>query len=495
MKPSLTTFVPLPPASSSSQNPPAPLFFGSSNLQNKSTISAIDDMFEIFFEDGVFDDVNVLNPDMSLTFGDPSPPPKSSSKPPPTVATVSAAHDSGRGTRFPAPPSSHYTEDDDEYGDDLDDRDDFERGKNTKGDGDIDKNERRYVFQENSPTHSLFRERNREHAKRSRVRKKMVQESLQQSVNLLQEENEQLRLAISKHLGVDALPQTDNRLTAPSPSPSLTHSNGTMNSVPHSLSQSTSSSHYNLVKALQTAQQNFTITDPSLPDNPIIYASHGFLALTGYALDQVLGRNCRFLQGSRTDPRAVEVIRNGLRNGMDTTTVILNYRSDGTPFWNQLFIGPLKDSNGNVVNYLGVQCKVSEMYAEAFLKTPNASTISVANINTIYSAIMDPSAGSSSFFLPSGMTTSLSSGSGSDDHLLQFEATDPTLSTLPLSDDFMKSTSSYLDMFLNSPASHPVTDGIVSDPSTFPLPSSAPPLPSENQRPQNSAKRSHPDTT
>ena len=53
---------------------------------------------------------------------------------------------------------------------------------------------------------------------------------------------------------------------------------------------------YSLVKALQTAQQNFVITDPSLPDNPIVFASAGFLVLTGYSLDQVLGRNCRFLQ-------------------------------------------------------------------------------------------------------------------------------------------------------------------------------------------------------
>jgi PAS domain S-box-containing protein len=328
----------------------------------------------------------------------------------------------------------------------------------------------------------------------------MVQESLQQSVNLLQEENQNLRLAIAKYLGEDVLPPTSNDKRVTSPSPSLGSNNslggtGSAASVAHPLSETASTLHYNIVKALQTAQQNFTITDPSLPDNPIIYASHGFLALTGYSLDQVLGRNCRFLQGSQTDPRAVEVIRNGLRNGMDTTTVLLNYRSDGTPFWNQLFIGPLKDSNGNVVNYLGVQCKVSEMYAEAFLKTPTASTISVANINTIYASIMNPSAGSSSLFLPSGMTTSLPSTSLSRDSLSQFPSTDPTLA---VGDDF--------DMFLSGfPSNSGADDGrtTVSDESIKDSDKKSPPsalfAPSrdseQSQRPKRATKRSHPDPT
>ena len=125
---------------------------------------------------------------------------------------------------------------------------------------------------------------------------------------------------------------------------------------------------YSLVKALQTAQQNFVITDPALPDNPIVYASQGFLNLTGYTLDQVLGRNCRFLQGPDTHPRAVARIRNGIEKGEDTTTVILNYRADQTTFWNQFFIAALRDGDGVIVNYLGVQCKVSDDYAMAFIR-------------------------------------------------------------------------------------------------------------------------------
>ena len=98
----------------------------------------------------------------------------------------------------------------------------------------------------------------------------------------------------------------------------------------------------------------------------IVFASQGFLALTGYTLQQVLGRNCRFLQGPETDPMAVDTIRKGIEKGEDTTVCLLNYRADGTPFWNQCFVAALRETDGTVVSYLGVQCKVSEEYAKAF---------------------------------------------------------------------------------------------------------------------------------
>jgi PAS domain S-box-containing protein len=120
---------------------------------------------------------------------------------------------------------------------------------------------------------------------------------------------------------------------------------------------------FSFIKALQTAQQNFVVTDPSLPDNPIVYATQGFLNLTGYTLDQVLGRNCRFLQGPETDPKAVEKIRRSIEEGTDMSVCLLNYRVDGTTFWNQFFIAALRDASGNITNYVGVQCKVSDQYA------------------------------------------------------------------------------------------------------------------------------------
>jgi len=209
------------------------------------------------------------------------------------------------------------------------------------------------------------RERNREHAKRSRVRKKFLLESLQHSVRALEDENEKLRLAIKEHLKEDA-EELLSRCTVNGPS--LIAAN------PKEATRTLDDPDYSLVKALQTAQQNFVISDPSIPDNPIVYASQGFLNLTGYSLDEVLGRNCRFLQGPDTDPKSVDRIRKGIEKGEDCTVVLLNYRKDGVTFWNQFFIAALRDGEGNVVNYLGVQCKVSEEYAVAFVKNEMEET-------------------------------------------------------------------------------------------------------------------------
>ena len=201
------------------------------------------------------------------------------------------------------------------------------------------------------------RERNREHAKRSRVRKKFLLESLQQSVNALQFENDKLRGAIRDKLGdrADALLQQAGSTTGKS----------LIARDPAQATRVLDDPDYSLVKALQTAQQNFVITDPSLPDNPIVFASQGFLTLTGYALESVLGRNCRFLQGPRTDPRAVAKIRKAVEEGYDTSVCLLNYRIDGSTFYNQFFVAPLRDGAGTVVNYVGVQCQVTEQYAAA----------------------------------------------------------------------------------------------------------------------------------
>lgn len=197
------------------------------------------------------------------------------------------------------------------------------------------------------------------------MRKKFLVESLQHSVRSLEEENEKLRKAIREHLKDEA----DQLLTQCSNNgPSIIASDST------SATRTLDDPDYSLVKALQTAQQNFVISDPAIPDNPIVYASQGFLTLTGYSLEEVLGRNCRFLQGPGTDPLAVQKIRKGLEKGEDTTIVLLNYRKDGSTFWNQLFIAALRDGDSNIVNFLGVQCRVSEEYARAFLKNAEEAT-------------------------------------------------------------------------------------------------------------------------
>ena len=92
------------------------------------------------------------------------------------------------------------------------------------------------------------------------------------------------------------------------------------------------------MQTLQCAQRSFIITDPGLPDNPITFASPGFLELTKYSLDDVIGRNCRFMQGPRTDPAQLGVLRKGIIEGKDTSVTLMNYKKDGTVFWNQIFV-------------------------------------------------------------------------------------------------------------------------------------------------------------
>lgn len=115
---------------------------------------------------------------------------------------------------------------------------------------------------------------------------------------------------------------------------------------------------YGLMAAIQAAQRSFCLTDPSLPDNPIVFASKGFLELSGYSLGEVLGRNCRFMQGPSTDQSQVDVLRKGILAGVDTSICLLNYKADGTPFYNQIFVAALRDSSKKIINYVGVQVEV-----------------------------------------------------------------------------------------------------------------------------------------
>ena len=115
---------------------------------------------------------------------------------------------------------------------------------------------------------------------------------------------------------------------------------------------------YKLLKALKSGMQNFVITDPRLPDNPIVYASQGFLDITGYTLEQVLGRNCRFIQGPDTDVNEVAKVRKAIKEGVEVSVCLLNYKIDGSSFWNQVHIAPLRNHHGEIVNFVGVQCEV-----------------------------------------------------------------------------------------------------------------------------------------
>lgn len=112
-------------------------------------------------------------------------------------------------------------------------------------------------------------------------------------------------------------------------------------------------------RALAATFEGITIADASLPDNPLIYANAGFERLTGYPVSEVLGRNCRFLQGPGTDPEAAAALRDAIREKRAVTVQLLNYRKDGAPFWNRLSITPVLDGSGAVTHFIGVQSDVT----------------------------------------------------------------------------------------------------------------------------------------
>ncbi|CAD0324104.1 Blue-light-activated protein [Xanthomonas hortorum pv. taraxaci] len=101
-----------------------------------------------------------------------------------------------------------------------------------------------------------------------------------------------------------------------------------------------------------------TVTDPHLLDNPIVFANRAFLEMTGYSSEEVIGHNCRFLQGPDTDPANVNEVRDSIANRRAFATEVLNYRKDGSPFWNALFVSPVFDDKGELVYFFGSQLDV-----------------------------------------------------------------------------------------------------------------------------------------
>jgi diguanylate cyclase (GGDEF)-like protein/PAS domain S-box-containing protein len=113
-------------------------------------------------------------------------------------------------------------------------------------------------------------------------------------------------------------------------------------------------------RALATVTSGILITDVNRPDMPIIYCNAAFERMTGYTPAETLGHNCRFLQGPDTDPVDVAAIRDAVAAGQGCQIVLLNYRKDGTPFWNELAITPLYDPAGRLTHYIGVITDVTE---------------------------------------------------------------------------------------------------------------------------------------
>ena len=114
-------------------------------------------------------------------------------------------------------------------------------------------------------------------------------------------------------------------------------------------------------RAIASVISGVVITDPAQPDNPIVDVNPAFERMTGYSKAEVLGRNCRFLQGSESDPDAVAIIRDGTSAVRECQTVLRNYRKDGTPFWNEIKITPVRDpATGKAIHFVGVLTDVTE---------------------------------------------------------------------------------------------------------------------------------------
>lgn len=112
--------------------------------------------------------------------------------------------------------------------------------------------------------------------------------------------------------------------------------------------------------AIRATRMPMLITDPRQFDNPIVFANDAFLRLSGYAREEVVGRNCRFLQGPDTDPQAIEQIRDAIATRSDIAVDILNYKRDGTPFWNALFVSPVSNEDGELQFFFASQLDVTD---------------------------------------------------------------------------------------------------------------------------------------
>jgi PAS domain S-box-containing protein len=115
-----------------------------------------------------------------------------------------------------------------------------------------------------------------------------------------------------------------------------------------------------LERAIGASSNGIIITDATLPDNPMIYVNPGFERITGYTADEVVGKNGRFLEGPEANQPALESLRRSIKAGEDCVVNLRNYRKDGTLFWNELSVSPVRDAQGRLTHYVGVQTDTTE---------------------------------------------------------------------------------------------------------------------------------------
>lgn len=112
--------------------------------------------------------------------------------------------------------------------------------------------------------------------------------------------------------------------------------------------------------SLEQLPVSITVADPRQPDMPLVFVNAAFEQTTGYSSDEVIGRNCRFLQGERSDKTSVAAIRAAIKEGRSIEITLLNYRKDGTTFWNDLHLAPLRNAKQEIVYFVGIQKPVGD---------------------------------------------------------------------------------------------------------------------------------------
>lgn len=116
-------------------------------------------------------------------------------------------------------------------------------------------------------------------------------------------------------------------------------------------------------RQIDPASHSISLVDARRPDAPIIYVNRGFEVLTGYAREDVVGRNCRLLQGPNSDPDTVARIRTAVQRGESLIVDLLNYRKDGSTFWNRLSLAPVHDAKGELTHIIGIQSDITPLLA------------------------------------------------------------------------------------------------------------------------------------
>ncbi|MBC8141198.1 MAG: PAS domain-containing protein, partial [Armatimonadetes bacterium] len=173
-----------------------------------------------------------------------------------------------------------------------------------------------------------------------------------------------------------------------------------------------------LNRVVHAAVTSIVVSDPNQPDNPIVFHNPAFEKVSGYAASEIDGFNCRFLQGADTDPATIATLRRAIAAEQPCNVVILNYRKNGTAFWNDLSVSPVRNENGDVTHFVGVQSdvtnrieaeqernalleqqqRIAELLQRALLLNPPATSLIGVEISTQYLPASDEAKIGGDFF-------------------------------------------------------------------------------------------------